>query len=208
MNLEKVTAFVTRRTASGCELLLFRHPFAGIQLPAGTVEDGEAAEAAARREVLEEAGLRDVIVVRGLGYIDEGQPGRIFTARRTPVYARPDAGSFDWAEFRRGIAVKPLRQAAGFTHVTYEEWDRFPDRQYITYCITGWVPDDTLSPTQRRYLFHLEAPADGAATWTQPADNHEFQLFWAPLSALPPLIAFQQRWLDYVMYELGYTFGC
>lgn len=207
MELEKVTAFVTRRTAAGCELLLLRHPFAGIQLPAGTVEAGEAAEATARREVWEETGLREVVVVRGLGHMDEGKPGHIFIARRTRVYARPDLGSFGWAEFRRGIAVKPLRQAAGFTQVTYEEWDRFPDGQYITYSITGWAPDDALSPSQRRYLFHLEAPTDGPAAWTQTADNHEFELFWAPLSALPPIVEPQQRWLDYVMHELGYTFG-
>ena len=35
--VEKVTAFVTRQTADGFDLLLFQHPSAGIQLPAGTV---------------------------------------------------------------------------------------------------------------------------------------------------------------------------
>ena len=37
MLLEKVTAFVTRPGSSGVALRLFRHPNAGLQLPAGTV---------------------------------------------------------------------------------------------------------------------------------------------------------------------------
>ncbi len=35
--IEKLTAFVTRPTSNGYELLLFEHPTAGIQIPAGTV---------------------------------------------------------------------------------------------------------------------------------------------------------------------------
>ena len=38
----KVTAFITRDTSAGCELLVFTHPDAGIQVPAGTMEAGEA----------------------------------------------------------------------------------------------------------------------------------------------------------------------
>jgi ADP-ribose pyrophosphatase YjhB (NUDIX family) len=206
MILEKVTVFITRRAGHSIELLLFRHPFAGIQIPAGTVEEGETAEAAARREAREETGLGDLTLIQSLGHIDEGEPGHVYIARRTHVYARPNVGSFAWAEFRRGIAVKPLRRAAGFTQVSYAEWDRVPDGEYITYCITGWTPDDTLSSSRRRHFFHFQAPAGGPSTWTQIADNHEFQLFWAPLSALPPISAPQQGWLDHIMHGLGYRF--
>lgn len=44
--VEKVTAFVTREGANGRELLIFRHPLNGLQLPAGTVEVGESPETA------------------------------------------------------------------------------------------------------------------------------------------------------------------
>ena len=60
--LPKVTAFVTRTGQDGTKLLLFRHPNAGIQIPAGTVEEGEMLEQAALREVAEETGLEDVRV--------------------------------------------------------------------------------------------------------------------------------------------------
>ena len=52
----KVFAYITH----GNHLLVFRHPDfpeAGIQVPAGTVEEGESAEAAVMREAFEETGL-------------------------------------------------------------------------------------------------------------------------------------------------------
>jgi ADP-ribose pyrophosphatase YjhB (NUDIX family) len=55
----KVLAYVTHAD----RLLVFRHvdhPDAGLQVPGGTVEAGEACEAAVRREVAEEAGLTDL----------------------------------------------------------------------------------------------------------------------------------------------------
>ncbi|MEM7335281.1 MAG: hypothetical protein AAF490_24600 [Chloroflexota bacterium] len=42
----KVTAFITRETVNGRELLVFQHPYAGVQLPAGTVDPNEAPETA------------------------------------------------------------------------------------------------------------------------------------------------------------------
>jgi 8-oxo-dGTP pyrophosphatase MutT (NUDIX family) len=56
--LRKATAFVIRQKYAQRELLAFTHPTAGIQVPAGTVEEGEAFEDAALREVHEETGCR------------------------------------------------------------------------------------------------------------------------------------------------------
>jgi 8-oxo-dGTP pyrophosphatase MutT (NUDIX family) len=39
------------------EVLVLRHPLAGVQLPKGTIDWGEAPLDAARRELLEESGL-------------------------------------------------------------------------------------------------------------------------------------------------------
>jgi 8-oxo-dGTP pyrophosphatase MutT (NUDIX family) len=202
MQLEKVTAFVTRRQSSGTELLLFRHPFAGVQLPAGTVEANERPDTAALREVREETGLAGLSVVRSLGAIDETLPGRIYIAHRTKVYARPDAGSFGWAEFRRGISVTLERTSGEFMQVTYEEWNDLLTREFATYRITGWVPAAALAPILRRHLFHLVTGIDGPSTWTHAADSHSFEPFWAPLNALPQLIEPQQRWLDHVIQDL------
>jgi 8-oxo-dGTP pyrophosphatase MutT (NUDIX family) len=68
---QKVMAYLVRRGAARPELLVFEHrdhPDAGVQVPAGTVEPGEAIETALLRELREEAGLTpaQVRVVRKL----------------------------------------------------------------------------------------------------------------------------------------------
>ena len=67
LDLRKVLMYVTRSRGASAELLVFEHrniPEAGIQVPAGTVEEGEPLEAAAARELEEESGLRG-LVLRG-----------------------------------------------------------------------------------------------------------------------------------------------
>ena len=62
MRLIKVVAYITRvNKQGGTELLVFDHrddPDAGTQVPAGTVEHGEAIESALQREIVEETGLQ------------------------------------------------------------------------------------------------------------------------------------------------------
>lgn len=62
----KVLAYITQ----GDRLLVFSHPQspeAGIQVPAGTVKDGEDLDAAVMREACEETGLAELRLVRLLG---------------------------------------------------------------------------------------------------------------------------------------------
>lgn len=57
----------------GDELLVFEHrdfPEAGLQVPAGTVEDGEDPRDAVLRELYEESGIADATVVRMAGRYD------------------------------------------------------------------------------------------------------------------------------------------
>jgi len=63
---QKVFAYITW----GIKLLVFSQPTApeaGIQVPAGTVEDGEAVDAAVMREAFEETGLHGLKLVCFLG---------------------------------------------------------------------------------------------------------------------------------------------
>jgi 8-oxo-dGTP pyrophosphatase MutT (NUDIX family) len=195
-SIEKVTAFVIRRAPDGDQLLLFEHPSAGIQIPAGTVEVAETPEAAALREATEETGLSGLSVHQYLGCIDERPPdGFRLIAQPTRVFARPDTTSFAWAQFRRGITVRLERQAAGFSQVTYEEFDQDLTPQYVTYRITGWVHDQALAETKIRHFFQFLYDGPARERWQVETDNHQFTLFWAPLRALPAIIPPQDRWL-------------
>jgi len=108
--MQKVTVFITRKVQGEKGLLLFRHPYAGIQIPAGTVEENETPEDAVRREALEETGLTNFYRSVYLGFTDEVlDNNQRIVAKATKVYSRPDLASSDWANLRRGIRVEVLR---------------------------------------------------------------------------------------------------
>jgi len=112
------------------------------------------------------------------------------------VYGRPDPTSFDWATLSRSAVVRVQRADGGFTQVTYLEWDEEPARNYVTYQITGWVRDETLTTSMRRHFFHLTHPGDTPESWPVEIDYHTFTLFWAPLDDLPRPIGPQAAWLE------------
>ncbi len=194
---EKVTAFITCGAGDDLHLLLFEHPFAGNQIPAGTVEERESSEEAVRREVAEETGLTSLPVGRYLGSTRDRLPdGQCVVCQPTRVYARPDRTSFDWAFLRRGIRVVVNRNERGFAQVTYQEFDREPRRQYLTMQITGWVPESVLVEEEVRHFYMFTLRDCVGDRWTVSADNHTFTVFWASLEALPPIISPQDQWLE------------
>ena len=204
--VEKVTAFVTRERNGVCELLLFRHPTAGIQIPAGTVDDGETPEAAVMREVYEETGLRGVKIEQSLGCIEnELEENERIVAKTTQVYANPSLSSNVYKEeLTRGLTVNFHSSHTEFTHVSYVEYDSAPDPTRSRCNVTGWVPSEKLSARKTRYFFRLTALEETAMEWEVKGDQgHIFTLFWAPISATPPLVPPQNRWLDCVYEEIG-----
>ena len=197
--------------------MLFQHPTSGVQFPAGTVEDGEQPADAARREVGEETGVLQTRLVAEIGALIEAQPECVYIVKSSKIYARPDITSFDWATLRKGLQVRMLRLEGEFAQVSYEETDRYPDPQYITYQITGWLPQDCLAGQIRRRLFHLAAEQETPPAWEHFADQHLFRPFWARLDNLcgevnrlrwsePPIVWPQCDWWRYVTQELGYDF--
>ncbi|CAM4177680.1 DNA mismatch repair protein MutT [Bacillus manliponensis] len=77
---KKVYAYITREKDGLMQLLVHTHrdiPEAGVQVPGGTVDEGETLEGAVLREVFEESGLRDLFIERFVGdcimYVKEKQ---------------------------------------------------------------------------------------------------------------------------------------
>jgi 8-oxo-dGTP pyrophosphatase MutT (NUDIX family) len=196
--IEKVTAFVTRTVNGRRELLLFQHPSAGIQIPAGTVEPGELPAAAAIRETHEETGLRDVAIDQYLGVREVVLPDtRRMIHQATGVYARPDLMSFNWIQLGRGLIVTVERQSGDFTQISHQEWERQAEPAYVSYQITGWVPSAVLTQLHRRHFFTLTTTDATPERWQHTAEQVlRFTLFWAPLQALPPLHSSQVAWLS------------
>ena len=198
---KKVTAFVLRQRAGVDELLLLYHPHAGIQLPAGTMEEGESPTAAAMREATEETGL-DNLVWGGLlaEERDELPATQGIMAHSTPVYIRPEATihARATATLRNGITVEVMRAAGDFLQVRYAETDRYPDPQYMSFELVGWVPAHTVARARVRYFAWLSAPADTPSHWTHVDEQHHFTLRWHPVDALPDLVPPQAPWLRHL----------
>ena len=204
--VEKVTAFVTRERDGVKELLLFKHPKAGIQIPAGTVEKGETPEMAVTREVYEETGLRDVKIEKSLGCIEnELEENERIVAKTTQVYTNPSPSLNVYKEeLTRGLTVNYNSSHTDFTHVSYIEYDSAFDPTRIRCNITGWVPSEKLSARKTRYFFWLTALEETAEEWEVKGDRgHVFTLFWAPISALPPLVLPQNKWLKSVYEDIS-----
>jgi 8-oxo-dGTP pyrophosphatase MutT (NUDIX family) len=195
--MQEVTAFVTRIAQGERELLLFRHPYAGTQIPAGTVEENETPEEAVRREVLEETGLSKLYESVYLGFTEEVLDGnQRIIAETTKVHARPDPTSSDWAYLRRGIRVQVLRTGEVFSQISYVEYDQYPHSEYVSMNITGWIENEKLDQEQRRHYYYFEVKEEVEETWQRRTDNHIFTLFWASLKVLPEIVYPQSVWLE------------
>ena len=203
--VEKVTAFVTRETADGRQLLVFRHPLNGIQLPAGTVDVGESPETAVLREAWEETGLDGLRLVRPLGMIErhlldgyhwlQGD-SQLFTA------PAPDAAPIsDWILYRGGYA-RLLQEQSDYAEILFQEWNRRVEPPQIVRQEQGWLRRELLTPTIHRYQYWLACDFETPENWPTAVDGHIFDLFWTPLQPAPDLVRPQDEWLTAVYDEI------
>lgn len=201
--LSKVTALITRQGDHGPELLVFQHPTAGIQLPAGTVEVDEPVEAALQREVEEETGLTGVQIEHSLGVqaTDLGNNWRLVT-RLAHLLVGPVENTLQLGFYlTRGAWVRQIGEVNGFAEVVYEETDLNIEPPRLLARISGWLPAGWLAARLERHFFHLTLTSPAPTSWEKPSDGgHIFHLFWTPLIPRPRLVTGQDEWLDLV-YE-------
>lgn len=203
--VQKVTAFIVREKDGVKELLVFKHPTAGVQIPAGTVEKGEDIETAVKREVYEETGLRFVEVEDYLGcFENELEDNQRIIAETTQVYIEPNLTAIPYRrKLPKGLTVDYLSTQENFTHISYieYEYDKFHKPIHVDTNITGWVPNENISAQKERHFFLMSTQEETADAWELESDRgHIFKPYWAPLSPKPNIISPQDRWLDFV-YE-------
>jgi 8-oxo-dGTP pyrophosphatase MutT (NUDIX family) len=161
----KVTAFITRGRGAGAQLLVFRHGASGVQVPAGTVEEGESFQDAALREAGEETGLTGPFVVNRLGRRTyELGEARGVLRQSTDLLWRPGGEALGqrW-RLQRGLNVRVVDHANGFARVVNEQIRDLEDdsEDAIVYVrLEGWIPSDLLLHRQVREFFHLELTSD------------------------------------------------
>jgi len=201
--IEKVVSFITRKKNNNIELLLFKHPSNDIQVPAGTVDEGEDHFDAAIREGYEETGLNAFKDIKLLGYEDiHITNGEFMIEKNTKVYSRPNSNSLNWIEIRRGIYASDVQYKNGYNQITYQEYDDVNNPNYISYQITGWVPRESLTKNIRRFFYRLNYQEESEDKWEWITDNHSVEIFWVPIKKMPIINNYQQRWLKYLIDDL------
>jgi 8-oxo-dGTP pyrophosphatase MutT (NUDIX family) len=205
--VQKVTAFIIRQRNGVEELLVFKHPTAGIQIPAGTVEAGEDIETAVKREAYEETGLQLVEIENYLGYIEnELENNQRIVAETTQVYIDPKLTAIPYKrKLPKGLTIDYLSTGEDFTHISYieYEYDKFHKPIRIDSNIIGWVPSENLSVQKKRHFFHLSTQEETEDAWELKSDmGHIFKPYWTPLSPKPDIIPPQDKWLDFVYAKI------
>lgn len=91
----KVCPVVVRQKAGKRELLMFKHPLAGIQIVKGTIEPQDTSyEQAAIRELSEESGLSHVLGTQYLGRWESGYREHIWHFVYCEVNPQPERWTF------------------------------------------------------------------------------------------------------------------
>lgn len=199
--IEKVVAFVIRIKGQQPQLLIFKHPANGYQLPAGTVEENEQLEVALRREVAEETGLTNLKNIQKLGentfFLDQKDAVLIQTLR---FFAWPAQGAKRNGPLcTRGLKVNTFERKVGFTRVRYEEIDTSKEPTTLLWESEGWVPSDVLTREIKRHFYVVRVADEDRDHWNIQSDfGHIFECQWVDLDAIPELHWGQSEWLTYL----------
>lgn len=192
--IKKVTVFVISEE-SPSRILLFRHPLAGIQLPAGTVEPGEEILDAARREVWEETGLKVMSQGKVLGSrteeLEENQVVMMHDVRT----ARLDRCDDVKATFCRGHKAWVIGSRPGEVHLKVETYDYNATPPLVSSSIEGWVDAGAVVDSIERTFVVFKHRGNTNDSWERYADGHVFQVFWTECQEAS-LVEGQQSWLD------------
>jgi len=213
--IAKVTAFVTRRREDIVELLVFQHPTAGLQLPAGTIDDGETPLQAVVREVFEETGLTSLGSVTSIGLMSAmGGPSSRMVVDTTPFYAEPSVDSeiipitigmgVEVPTLRRGYWCELVKNDGDWCYVAYPHGTIVDGVETQTRKL-GWVPSQFLAADVTREMFHVPVKSAALDRWAHTCEGDGligYEVFWTPLHSPVNLVDSNRRWFEFVREAL------
>lgn len=191
----KVAAFVVK-CALEPMVLAFRHPLAGLQFPAGTIEPGEEILAAAQRAVLEETGISG---------LDQGQIVAIERCRMDAdegfvvetVESLSDCEGKAVSHFHRGRRIRVLSGDDEFSLVCEEEWNLNVDPPTRRTRIPGIIPTRFIGRSISRAYVRFQFIGDlKTEPWTHASDGHIWQVEWIPLRTTERFAQDQADWFE------------
>ena len=197
--IEKVTAFIVRKKNEKPELLVFSHPSAGIQVPAGTIEENESLETAVFREVKEETGLTQLELILKLGEtLQFTTPSEAYLTQTLRCYSWPaKAAKRGGPLCIRGSLMQTQERKVGFTHVKYADYNFNKKPPVLLSELEGWLPSEVLTRELRRHFYLLKAKEETPDHWKIESDRgNVFKFYWVDMNAIPELIGEQAEWLQ------------
>ena len=196
--IKMVTAFITRGATEEADLLLFEHPDACIQLPAGTVEVTERPEEAVFREAAEETGLTGLRMIKLLGRQSYSLvDGDMAILRLTKLFDQPayDSSSGGLA-LTRGSSVRVKGKVGEFSLVHGDALDLKANEAERINHVEGYVRTSLLTNQMERYFYHLQSHDSHYDQWDVSVDGLVLRCFWTPLRSNVKLNQWQQPWLN------------
>lgn len=199
--IEKVSAFILRPSASGPEILIFDHPYTGMQIPAGTVEVDETPENAVLREVREETGLKQLSIVEKVGVDHQFNSANEAILTQTmrclgwPAATAQRIGPL----FTRGMHLQTFERKVNFTHIRYKETDfnQTPAKTLLE--VDGWLPSEFLTREFQRHFYVIACEEETKPRWSYQGDGGlTYFLRWVALEPKPQLSGNQIEWLRYL----------
>jgi 8-oxo-dGTP pyrophosphatase MutT (NUDIX family) len=187
------------------ELLVFQHPSAGLQLPAGTVEDGEEPAVAVVREVVEETGILDAEIVRLLDIEVTLLPNHQRAVRnpsRLLAEPRSDAATVEMVG-RSGFLLDVGELDGLFRQVTHRDYE-FVEGVFVPVrSVDGWMLDEELARRIVRHHYELRTPSPTQDRWAHSAEGEfDCELYWTEIREDIGLVASNQAWLRFVIDKL------
>lgn len=207
--VDKVTAFVTREHFELAQLLVFKHPKGDFQLPAGTVELGEAPEEAVIREVYEETGIDHANIVTKLNMYTRLLPeNKKVVTRMSKIFSEPafDSSSEGFG-LTRGAPVEIIAEIGPFVEIVTDPLDFSQNPPERAYKIRGFIRKSLLASNIRRHLYHLKFSQVTSDSWTIFSDGLNFRLMWVALRPTANLNPYHSQWLKSVYSELLASHG-